>query len=190
MTGLEQPPLLLQQAIHRAAPERFHQSLRQNSPAMQQALRQILSCPYGGLLRRMYLESKVLELLVLQIAAWTECSSQIDHPTLRSQDIELIHEAAAILLQNWMDPPSLMELARQVGINDFKLKQGFRHVFGTTVFGYLLTYRMEQAKQLLLNSRLSVAEIARRVGYISPSAFSAAFRRHTGIPPKAFQQQG
>ncbi|NJK61978.1 MAG: helix-turn-helix transcriptional regulator [Synechococcaceae cyanobacterium SM2_3_1] len=83
---------------------------------------------------------------------------------------------------------SLLDLARQVGLNDFKLKRGFRAMLGTTVFGYLQTYRMEQVQYLLLDRRLSVAAIAQRVGYVNPSAFWAAFRRHFGTTPKALQR--
>jgi len=83
------------------------------------------------------------------------------------------------------NPPSLMDLARQVGINDYKLKSGFRQIFGTTVFGYLQTCRMERAKQLLAEQQLSIAAIAHVVGYASQSRFCHAFKQRYGMTPIA-----
>ena len=70
-----------------------------------------------------------------------------------------IHQAKDILIRQIDNPPSLLSLARQVGINDFKLKQGFRQVFGTTVFGYLHSHRMERAAQLLQGNHIWSQEI-------------------------------
>nr|WP_235926987.1 helix-turn-helix transcriptional regulator [Gloeocapsopsis dulcis] len=85
-------------------------------------------------------------------------------------------------------PPALLDLAKLVGLNDFKLKQGFRHLFGTTVFGYLQTCRMEQAQQLLSDRSLSIAEIAQRVGYASASQFCHAFKRYAGMKPSDYRR--
>jgi len=81
-------------------------------------------------------------------------------------------------------PPTLTDLARQVGINDCTLKRRFRQVFGTTVFGYLHNYRMEQARTLLLENQLTIAAIAHRVGYNNLCAFSTAFRKKFGMSPR------
>jgi AraC family transcriptional regulator, transcriptional activator of the genes for pyochelin and ferripyochelin receptors len=84
------------------------------------------------------------------------------------------------------EPPSLLTLARQVGLNDFKLKRGFRQVFGTTVFGYLHEHRMERARQLLEERRLNVTAVACTVGYANPSHFAGAFKRKFGVNPSAY----
>ena len=86
-----------------------------------------------------------------------------------------------------MHSPSLIDLARQVGLNDRKLKEGFRHLFGATVFGYLRDYRLQQAKELLHDYDLTIASIATTVGYKSPEAFCNAFRRKFDVSPKAYQ---
>jgi len=77
-----------------------------------------------------------------------------------------------------------VELARLAGLNDYKLKAGFRQVFGTTVFGYLRQQRLEQARQLLQAQEISVTEAAATVGYSSQGHFAAAFRKQFGINPK------
>lgn len=162
--------------------QRFHKSLGPISSAMLQVLKQIVHCPYTGLTQALYLESKALELLALQLEQWERPSSQ-----LPADDVERLHHARELLIRNAENPPLLIELAHRVGLNDRKLKQGFRQLFGTTVFGYLQDYRMGQAKQLLEEERLTVAAIATSVGYRNPEAFSTAFRRKFSISPKAYQ---
>ncbi|MGI2909474.1 helix-turn-helix transcriptional regulator [Tolypothrix sp. VBCCA 56010] len=186
--GLEPFPNKLQQLLEGKEVQRFHQPLGRTNRAMQQILHQILSCPYQGLIRQMYLEGKALELVAIQLAHWSEDEKKYNTVTvLRPDDIERLHQAKDILIHNLNSPPSLLDLARQVGLNDRKLKEGFLLVFGTTVFGYFQTHRMLQGKQLLAERSLSVAGVAHAVGYTSPSRFCDAFKRQFGITPKAYQ---
>ncbi|NET39362.1 MAG: helix-turn-helix transcriptional regulator [Cyanothece sp. SIO1E1] len=166
---------------------RFHQSLGQITPAMSQVLQQILQAPYQGMMQHLYLESKALELLALQLAHWAEGQPSGPSRRLPSDELERLHAAKTILVSNVGEPPALAALAQQVGLNEYRLKQGFRQVFGTTVFGYLHHCRMQQAQHLLLNSNLTIAGVAARVGYRNPEAFSTAFRRKFAISPKAYQ---
>ncbi|MFQ4136764.1 helix-turn-helix domain-containing protein [Nodosilinea sp. PGN35] len=154
------------------------------APEMQTALWQILQCPYQGLTQTLYLEAKSLELIALFLDAIDDGTTA--KPILQQDDLDRIHQARQILQKNLQAPPSLIDLARQVGLNDRKLKEGFRQVFDTTVFGYLTQQRMAKACQLLGQQR-SVAAVAAAVGYASPTAFSGAFRRHIGVTPKAYQ---
>lgn len=171
--------------------------VRPITPTMQLALQQMLDCPYQGVMKHMYLESKSIEVLTL----WLDQAQASDSPdkvlcdratqptiALRTTDIDRIHQAKEILLHQFENPPSLMALARQVGLNDCTLKRGFKQVFGTTVFGYLHQYRMEQARSLLLNKQCSVTEVARRVGYNNACAFSTAFRKKFGVSPRAVRR--
>ncbi|NJL41097.1 MAG: helix-turn-helix transcriptional regulator [Leptolyngbyaceae cyanobacterium SM1_4_3] len=165
---------------------RFHCATGALTLAMQAALRQILDCPYQGIIKRLFLESKALELLTLQLHQWAEQHNpSTDSRTLHADDVERLYHAREILMHDIQNPPSLMDLARQVGLNDYKLKAGFRQIFGTTVFGYLQTCRMERAKQLLAERQLSIAAIAHTVGYASQSRFCHAFKQRYGMTPIA-----
>ncbi|NEO28397.1 MAG: helix-turn-helix transcriptional regulator [Kamptonema sp. SIO4C4] len=151
---------------------------------------QLLNCPYQGLAKRLYLEGKTLELIGLyldQISHDQGLRQTVDD--LQSDHVERILQARDLLLHQVTNPPTLLELAHRVGLNDRKLKQGFRSVFGTTVFGYLRNYQMEQAKQLLLMPGTTIASVAQAVGYSSPEAFSVAFRRTFAVTPKTYQLQ-
>ncbi len=155
------------------------------TPEMQRVIQQIVQCPYHSLTRRLYQESRALELLALRLEQ--TLPAQVKERRLTAEDIERVRWAQQILLQDVLDPPDLQTLARQVGLNDFKLKQGFREVFGTTVFGCLQAHRLDQAEQMLKGSQLSVEMIAQRVGYASRNAFARAFQRRFGSNPKTYQ---
>ncbi|MBD3885230.1 helix-turn-helix transcriptional regulator [Phormidium tenue FACHB-886] len=184
-------PEELQQFFDDKPLQRFHCSTGALSLAMRAALQQIINCPYAGITKRIFLESKALELLTLQLHQWAAQHSTDKHATgsrvLHIDDVERLHCAKDILVRDIQNPPSLMDLARQVGINDYKLKYGFRQIFGTTVFGYLKACRMEQAKQLLAERQLSIAAIAHAVGYASQSRFCHAFKQRYGMTPMAYR---
>ncbi|MBW4553081.1 MAG: AraC family transcriptional regulator [Aphanocapsa sp. GSE-SYN-MK-11-07L] len=156
------------------------------TPLMKLVLEQLIHCPFQGFTKRIYLESKCLELIALKLAQMASPEQSPSSSCLKPEDIERIYYAQAVLQQNYTDPPSLLDLARQVRLNDRKLKQGFREVFGTTVFGYLHDYRMKQAQQLLATKRMNINEIGRAVGYASRSAFYTAFKKKFGINPSNY----
>lgn len=156
------------------------------TPAMEMALHQLIGCPYQGMMKQMYVEGKALELVVLKLAQLKGTTLQAKTgKILKNDDIERIHYAREILVKNIDNPPSLLELARLAGINDYKLKMGFRQVFNTTVFGYLRSYRMEKARQLLVEQSIKVSEVAGIVGYSSISRFNSAFKRQFGVTPSS-----
>lgn len=183
--GVEQASLQVQQLIQGSGQQPYNR-LDKTTPAMQAILKQILNCPFQGLTRQIYLEGKCWELIALRLEQLAVEVLPSPHKQLNVDDIDRIHEAKAILTRNWQTPPSLLELARQVGLNDYKLKLGFRQVFGTTAFGYLWHYRMEKAHHLLIEGRYNIKEVATLVGYSKQSNFAAAFRKKFGINPKKY----
>lgn len=132
-----------------------------------------------------YTEAKVLELLSLQLRREEYQEQQMcSQCCKRKDDIDKIHEARHILLSNLNAPPSILELSREVGINDYKLKCGFKEVFNQTVYGYLFDYKMELARKLLLDTDKTIVEVAYECGYDYASHFTNAFKRKYGISPK------
>lgn len=153
---------------------------------MQIALQQIWHCPFQGLVKRLYLESKILELIALRLQQQMQAeTTKHCHHTLKKGLIDKIHHAKHILECRIDNPPSVLELAQLVGLNHHQLKQGFRQVLGNTVFGYLHNFRMEQARLLLSEGRMNVAEVANSVGYEHLGHFAGAFKQKFGITPSA-----
>jgi AraC-like DNA-binding protein len=185
---LEQIPHSLRQAAISGKAQPYYWQGEIAQP-MWAVLCNILQCPYQGLMKRMYLESQAMELMTLHFQQFQEQEiGDRSFAVKKLSDIDRIYQAKEILLQNLEEPPSLIELARQVGLNDFKLKQGFRQVFGTSAFKYLHDYRLEKARQILALGEMKVEEVALRVGFNSRSYFALAFRQKFGLNPKQYCQ--
>ena len=155
------------------------------SPAtreLQSLASQIIACPIQGAMRQLYLAGKALELMSLAMAPVAEQAGGRKHSRLSPNDMALIHEAYDLLIKDPQNPPSLAELAQQVGLNASKLTIGFRRVFGTTAFGVLQEHRLQQAYRMLSSGQLSVSEVAYRIGY-APAHFATVFRRRFGVSP-------
>jgi len=155
-------------------------------PAEQLHIYQMLNCSYQSPLKKLFLEGKALEMLAMYLQRFlfdNEYSEDQHKKGLRRTDLDKIREAARILVARMEQPPSLLELSRLVHISDFKLKQGFKELYGTTVFGYLRDKRMEQALLLLEMDKISVYEVAIATGYSNPSHFASVFRERYGCNP-------
>jgi AraC-like DNA-binding protein len=81
-------------------------------------------------------------------------------------------------------PPSIAELSSIAGINQFKLKNGFRELFGNTVYGYLNQVRLEKARVLMTQGEKNLTQIAFELGFSSLQHFSTAFKKAYGCSPK------
>ena len=161
---------------------------RQMTSLMQATAWQIIKPPYTGKLLDLFLESRALELLAQQISALIHPAAAMTYVPLNPTDLERIHAAKTILLKNIQDPPTIAGLARLSGINEFKLKRGFKQVFNTTIFGCLQEYRMQTAHTLLRNTPKNTSEVASEVGYVNVSHFINAYRKQFGITPGTFKK--
>lgn len=91
--------------------------------------------------------------------------------------------ARQVLLEHIGAPLTIRELSRKAAINECYLKKGFREMYGTTIFDFYQSQRMEHAKYLLYEKGLSVTDVSDLLGYSSISHFSTAFKKHTGLKP-------
>jgi len=153
------------------------------SPQQRALIQQIIHCPYGGALKKMFLEARFLDLFIEQQTQLMQLRTRAI-----SRDREILHAIRDFLDVNYAEPPSLLALARQFGTNDFKLKKGFRELFGTTVFGYIAERRLTVAHQLLTITDQSVQEVAESVGFTNAAHFATAFRRKFGLRPSQVRQ--
>lgn len=153
-----------------------------NTPAMEIALHQIFNCPYQGVTKRLYLESRALELIAYKLEQMTARMGTFKK-AIKPDDLDRVCHAKEILTRDLEFPPTLFELAGSVGLSHAKLNRCFREVYGTTVFGFLRQARLEQARFLLEEKQINVTEAALSVGYSSLSSFIHAFSNHFGIKP-------
>lgn len=146
----------------------------------------VLNHTYSDSLENIYINAQTQMLLLYSLDCMIG-EKEIDVVSCKflanEQDREKIVKAREILLQHIGEPITIKELSRKVAINECYLKKGFKELFGTTVFDFYQSQRMEHAKYLLYEKGLSVTEVSVMLGYSSISHFSTAFKKHTGLKP-------
>ncbi|MBD8501148.1 helix-turn-helix transcriptional regulator [Paenibacillus sp. CAU 1523] len=148
-------------------------------------IEQMQNCSYQGSLRKLFLEGKSLELLAFHLSRLDDNPSELNmmKSKLNADDIERLYKAKEILDHTWKQPPTLCELARMAYLNDYKLKLGFKELFGTTVFGYVRALRMNQARMILEQGSVNISEASTMVGYSNMSHFSSLYKKTFGYNP-------
>ncbi|MDN3587865.1 AraC family transcriptional regulator [Pedobacter aquatilis] len=153
------------------------------TPEISSVLRRLSTLNNADFHEQLLLESKVIELLALQISQFDQAQNNILPTQLKQTDMEKMFEAREILIQNTGEQLSLKSLALKVGTNEFNLKRDFKTLFGNTVYGYLNEYKMEQAKSMVIENDLTIAEISEKVGYKHATHFTSAFKKYFGLLP-------
>lgn len=108
---------------------------------------------------------------------------------LSANDIEALHEAKRILDAQIASPPTLAGLAKLVFLNEFKLKKGFKELFGLPVHAYVIDRRLELVRNLLENKKMKVTEAVQLAGYSDASHFAGKFRKKFGFNPSEYTKQ-
>jgi len=146
----------------------------------------VLNHTYSGSLENIYINAQTQMLLLYSLDCMLG-EKEIDVVNCKflanEADREKIVKAREILIEHIGEPITIKELSRKVAINECYLKKGFKELFGTTVFDFYQSQRMEHAKYLLYEKGLSVTEVSSMLGYSSISHFSTAFKKHTGLKP-------
>ena len=134
----------------------------------------------------MYLEAKVTECLSLFMRE-TEGKEPVNAKIVGFSERDKIYQARDIICSEYLNPPSLHDLALRVGTNECTLKAGFKEAFRTTVFNYLFDYRMNIAIHYLLDTNKSIGEVAGLVGYEHQAHFCTAFKRKFNVTPSEYR---
>ncbi len=149
-------------------------------------LSQILQAKVHDSMKSLYFKGKVYELLSLYFnknedPSLEQCPFLVDEENVRK-----IRRAKDIILERMSDPPSLENLATEIGLSLKKLKEGFKQLYGDTVFAYLLDHKMEEARRMLDSQKFNVNEVGLKLGYSTASHFIAAFKKKYGTTPKKY----
>lgn len=140
-------------------------------------------------IRKPYFKIKILELL-LYLEALELPKNRNDKPYFYRAQVEKAKAVQQFLVLHMDENFTQEELSKRFDIPLTSLKNCFKSVFGASIGNYLLEYRMNQAAVFLRTKReMSVAEIAGRVGYDSPSKFAAAFRRKMRMSPMDYRNR-
>ena len=149
-------------------------------------LQQIINANVNSSIRELYIKGKIYELLSLHFQKDETSIGEYCPFLVDEQNVLKIRKAKEIIISRMAEPPSLQELANEIGLNLKKLKEGFKQIYGDTVYSFLFDYKMEYARKLLETNQYNVNEVGIQVGYSTASHFIAAFRKKFGTTPKKY----
>ena len=155
-------------------------------PTVSIVLQQIINSKINSSIRELYVKGKVYELLSLHFQQEENINGEYCPFLVDEQNVLKIRKAKEIIISRMAEPPSLQELANEIGLNLKKLKEGFKQIYGDTVFSFLFDYKMEHARRLLESNQFNVNEVGLQVGYSTASHFIAAFKKKFGTTPKKY----
>lgn len=158
------------------------------SPSMAIVLNQLVNYNLNHSIKNLYFKGKAYELLSLYFnrnedANVEQCPFLVDET-----NVIKIRKAKDIIISRMAEPPSLQELADEIGLTLKKLKEGFKQIYGDSVYSFLFDYKMEVARKLLESNTYNVNEVGLKVGYSTASHFIAAFKKKYGATPKKYVQ--
>lgn len=158
------------------------------SPSMAIVLTQIAHYNLNASIKNLYLKGKAYELLSLYFNRSEDANTEHCPFLVDETNVIKIRKAKDIIIARMAEPPSLQELADEIGLSLKKLKEGFKQIYGDSVFSFLFDYKMEEARKLLETGGLNVNEVGLKVGYSTSSHFIAAFKKKYGTTPKKYLQ--
>lgn len=156
---------------------------------MRGVLEAVLNTGYESSLENIFVNAQTQILLLYSMECMIENPIETEAITFTCKflandpDREKVTRARQILLDQLGEPITIKELSRKVAMNECYLKKGFKEMFGTTIFEFYQSQRMEHAKYLLYEKSLSVTDVSIMLGYSSISHFSTAFKKQTGLKP-------
>ena len=136
--------------------------------------------------RALYCKGKIYELLSLYFNRTPETQAEQCPFLVDEENVRRIRQAKEIMIERMTEPPSLQELSTEIGLSLKKLKEGFKQIYGDSVYSFLFDYKMEMARKMLESGKYNVNEVGHKVGYSTASHFIAAFKKKYNTTPKQY----
>lgn len=156
------------------------------APMISVVLNQMVQQSLHQSMYKLYLRAKVFELMSLYFNKDKEMDIEQCPFLVDDKNIKKIRNAKEIIISRMTEPPTLTDLASEVEISLKKLKEGFKQVYGASVYVFLLDYKMQVSKRLLSSGNYNVNEVALKVGYSTATHFINAFKKKFGTTPKKY----
>jgi AraC-like DNA-binding protein len=151
-------------------------------------LNQLINYNLNSTIKSLYFKGKAYELLSLYFNRGEDANVEQCPFLVDESNVVKIRQAKDIMINRILEPPTLTVLASEIDLSLKKLKEGFKQIYGTTVFGFLFDYKMEVARKLLESGAHNVNEVGLKVGYSTASHFISAFKKQYGTTPKKYIQ--
>lgn len=147
----------------------------------------IRQCRFTGITRYLFLESKMMELFVLQLEQAQTMATCKRDDYWSAADKDRLFAVKNYIEGAFLEAFSLKDLTYKFGLNEFKLKKGYKQLFQTTVFGHVHQLRMQRAQMLLQDKAMTVTEAAFFIGYNNVSSFCTEFKKQFGFNPGRYR---
>ncbi|WP_353140315.1 AraC family transcriptional regulator [Pseudopedobacter sp.] len=157
------------------------------TPKLRSVLDDVSTCGFDGHLRTLYTKAKIIEVIALQLAQYEE--EKTVPSGLSTIEVDKMNLIKELIDHNPDQSFSLAYLARQAGTNEQYLKKHFKILFGYTVFGYILSCKMQKAKNMLLSGEYLISDIAESMGYKHATHFTSAFKKFFGYLPQTLKSR-
>jgi YesN/AraC family two-component response regulator len=115
--------------------------------------------------------------------------SLIHRQKLSSEAQRITRKAMVYIHEHYTDPIGREDIAQHAGVSEGYLSRCFTQETGLSLIHYVARYRIQQAKQLLNTSDMSITDIAMEVGFSDSNYFSRAFRKEVGISPLEYRRK-
>jgi AraC-like DNA-binding protein len=173
--------------VRQAADSEKYYSIDEYHPQIVQIHADVKNSSFSNEMASVYLKGKAFETLTFYMQG-PRRQQEASCPFLQTKgNYEKVVKAKHLLVSRLKDPYTVSELAREIGVNDHHLTDGFKEIYGTTINKYFQQYRLQRAKEELSKSESRINEVAENLGYASTSHFIETFKRRFGMTPKKFQ---
>lgn len=156
------------------------------NPAIAVILSQVMNYSLHPSIKQLYIKGKVYELISLYFNRVEDADLEQCPFLADEENVRRIRKAKEIMISRMAEPPTLNELSKEIGLSLKKLKEGFKQIYGDSVYGFLFDYKMEYARKMLETGRYNVNEVGLKVGYSTASHFIASFKKKYGTTPKKY----
>lgn len=158
------------------------------TPSMAIVLNQLINYNLNSNIKHLYFKGKAYELLSLYFHRSEDANIEQCPFLVDETNVQKLRMAKDIMITRMAEPPTLQELSEEIGLSLKKLKEGFKEIYGDSVFSFLFDYKMEYARKLLESGEHNVNEVGLKVGYSTASHFISAFKKKYGTTPKKYIQ--
>jgi AraC-like DNA-binding protein len=162
-------------------------------PAVLGILKNILDCPFKGDMKSAFIREHVRALLMLQLFHFSPIvtGKKIHHESsISKRDEDVLQEVKKYIDEHFLDATSIEKLSKYFGINEFKLKHGFKVLFDTSPIRYLQYKRLAYSRCLLRDTDKTIKQIADEIGYSHGANFTVAFTKVFGNSPLHYRSKG
>lgn len=156
------------------------------SPYIAVIVSQLMHYSLHPSIKELYMKAKVYELMALYFNRSEEADTAQCPFLVDEENLKRIRKAKEIIINRMAEPPSLAALADEIGLSLKKLKEGFKQVYGDSVYSFLFDYKMEYGRKLLVSGTYNVNEVGLKIGYSTASHYIAAFKKKYGTTPKKY----